>query len=111
VAEGYFPPASDAASDDPGAIRRHSRDVARAVRLAMQGKLNAVATVTLTPGATTTTLNDPRISASSYIGLMPTTASAAAAAAYVLSQTTGTATISHASSAATDKVFRCLIIG
>lgn len=83
---------------------------------AMQGSLNVTSQtpVTLTPGATTTTIKDARIGGTSIIQLCPTTANAAAA----LSTTWITvpplktiATINHVNSALTDRTFDYIIIG
>lgn len=77
------------------------------------GKLNATVDVTLTASVTTTTLNDSRIGASSFLDFMPQTANAATAKAniYVTGRTKGQATINHASSANVDQTFTVLIIG
>lgn len=65
-------------------------------------------TVTLTANAASTTLTDVRITASSVISLMPTTANAAAAIAttYIGTTAIGSATITHANNAQADKTFR-----
>lgn len=97
----------------------HKRRVARTVNLLLQGKLNAVTTVTLTANTTTTTITDARITSSSFIGFMPKTANAAAALAnlYVSAQmgsngtVAGSATLTHANNAQTDRTFNVLIIG
>ena len=79
----------------------------------IQGKLNVVTTVTLAAGATTTTLTDSRISAESYIGLVPTTANAATAmtALYVSAKTSGSATLTHNNTADVDRTFDVVILG
>lgn len=79
----------------------------------MLGRLNAGIDVTLTDGAATTTLTDPRLGPNSFIGLMPTTAHAATelATLYVTDRTKGAATLHHANNAQTDRTFRALIIG
>jgi hypothetical protein len=70
-------------------------------------------TVTLTANAASTTLTDYRITASSVISLMPTTANAAGAIAttYIGTTAIGSATITHANNAQADKTFRYSIIG
>jgi len=70
-------------------------------------------TVTLTANAASTTLTDVRLTASSYIGLMPTTANAAGAIAttYIGTRAIGSATITHANNAQADKTFIYCIIG
>jgi len=90
-----------------------ARRIASVVNLAMQGKLNATALVTLTPAAASTVLSDRRIGPDSFLGLMPLSASAAASLAttFVASRAAGSATLAHASDAATDRHFGILIIG
>jgi hypothetical protein len=89
------------------------RQVTTTLRNTTEGKLNAVGDVTLTANAASTTLVDIRIGPDSFIGLMPTTANAAAALAstYVSSRGDGTATITHANNAQTDKIFTYIVIG
>ena len=97
----------------------HRRKLARAVNGVLQGKMNAVSTVTLTANSATTTLTDDRITPKSYIGFMPTTANAAAALAnlYVTNRistngtTIGNATLNHANNAQVDRTFTIVIIG
>lgn len=99
--------------------KEHRRKLAAVVNSMRNGKLNAVTNVTLTPGGTTTTFTDQRITPQSVILLMPQTANAAAAVAslagpiYVSSttQVNGSAVITHASNAQTDRTFAVLIIG
>ncbi len=70
-------------------------------------------TVTLTANAASTTLSDYRITASSVIALMPTTANAAGAIAttYIGTTAIGSATITHANNAQADKTFKYSITG
>lgn len=67
-------------------------------------------TVTLTASVASTTLTDTRITASSVITLMPTTANASAeiGAGTIFIGTTaiGSATITHANNAQVDRTFR-----
>jgi hypothetical protein len=87
--------------------------LSRAVRNALQGKLNCTGSITLTASSTTTTLSDARIGAASVILFMATTANAATAAAalYVSARTRGSATLTHASSANVDQTFAFIVIG
>ena len=73
----------------------------------------ATGTVTLTVSATTTTLSDRRIGASSIILFMPTTSNAAGALSglYVTGRQEGQATLNHASDANADKTFGYCIFG
>ncbi len=91
----------------------NARLVATVLNLAMQGKLNATATVTLTPNATETDLADRRIGADSFVALMPLSASAASALAttYVAVRVPGLLTLHHADAPAIDRRFGVLIIG
>lgn len=93
--------------------KEHRRKLAEVANLAMQGKLNAVAQVTLAASATTTTVTDARIGANTYFGFQPLTADAAAALSglYVSAQQKGQATLTHASTASVDRTFNVLLIG
>ncbi len=75
----------------------------------LRGKINVVAdsTFTLTAGATTSTLTDERIGPKTLIKFMPTTSAAATAAGtiYVTNRLRGSATVNHASAAATTQTF------
>ena len=64
-------------------------------------------TVTLTAGATTTTLTDAAITPSSHISLMPTTANAGAENWHIppATITNGSAVITHANAATVDRTF------
>ncbi len=89
-----------------------NRSIVERVNAALAGRLNTVTSVTLTAGATSTTLTDPRISAVSYLGLTPLSATAAAATSlYVSARTKGAATLTHNNTADTDRTFSVLIIG
>lgn len=83
------------------------------LRNGIDGKLNNVTDVTLTASSTTTTITDPRIGPDSHLSFTPTTATAATAAGglYVSARDTGTATVTHASTADTDKTFTLAIVG
>lgn len=88
--------------------------VTDAINRLLRGQINCtVPAFTLNPNATSTTLTDPRLSPDSHIDFKPVTADAAAAkpSIYVTSQTNGSATINHASSASADQTFSVLIIG
>ena len=110
-----YPAVPDVGVDE----KEHRRRLARAINGLLQGKMNAVTTVTLTANSATTTLTDDRITPKSFIGFMPTTANAAAALAnlYVSNRMStngtviGNATLTHANNAQTDRTFTVLIIG
>jgi hypothetical protein len=89
------------------------RQVANAVISLFDGKSNNTGLVTLRASQTTTTLDDQRITAQSFIEFMPLTANARAAKAnlYVSAQGKQTATLTHASNAAVDQDFRYVVVG
>jgi len=89
------------------------RRTVETVQMLMRGKFNAVTTLTLTPGVTTTVFIDERIGGESFIGLTPLSANAAAALAttWVSVRDKGQATISHANAASVDRAFSVLIVG
>ena len=92
--------------------REHRRIIALVVGRILDGKINSTGTVTLTASATSTTLNDARISPNSKIFFQGTTQNAAGEIGmYVSSKGNGTATITHASSALSDRTFDYLVIG
>lgn len=110
-----FPPVPEVLPD----VKEHLRKLARGINSLLQGRMNAKTTVTLTAGATTTTLQDARITVDSFVGLMPTTANAAAALSttYVTNRMSangtaaGTVTLTHANNAQVDRTFIVLLIG
>lgn len=101
----------------PGVTPGYSdpREQGNAINRALAGKLNATLGVTLAANAAFTTVTDPRLSKSSFIGFCPLTATAAAelgvGTLYVSSQGKGTLTLAHADNAQTDRNFRILVIG
>lgn len=88
-------------------------EVRDAVRQMTRGRSNAVGTVTLTTGVTTSVVTAKRvISTASAIVLMPTTANAAAALATTFVTTAKDQfTITHANNAQADRTFRWGAIG
>ena len=95
------------------------RDLIRivmAVRQLMEGRSNAVGTVTLASGpATATTVSAPNCGPGSKVFLFPASASAAAAAAttYVLpgNVTSGQFIVSHAAGPPNDRTFFWVALG
>lgn len=89
------------------------RRIAEAVNSILRGKTNNVTTVTLTANAATTTLTDSRIGGGSFIGFSPTTSNAAAGmtALYVSAKAKGSATLTHANNAQTDRTYDVVIVG
>lgn len=95
--------------------KEHRRRLAETANQAVRGKLNAQIDLTLEANADQTIVEDPRITPYSFIGMMPTTANAAAEIAngtlYISSRGDRTATVEHANTADTDRTYRVLIIG
>jgi hypothetical protein len=89
------------------------RQLAQAINLATDGKLNSIGEVTLTENVTTTIILDKRMGVDSVLLLFPTSANAVAiiASVYVSFKGKETATITHTSDANTDKTFDYIIIG
>lgn len=98
----------------------HRRKLARAINSILQGKMNAVTTLTFTANSATSVLTDDRITPNSFIGLMPTNVNSALALLagwYVSNRIStngnirGNATFVHANNAQVDRTFTVLIIG
>lgn len=89
------------------------RKIASVVNNINGGKTNNTGTVTLTANAASTVVADFRVTSSSVIVLMPTTANAAGAIAttYVSSRGSKTMTLSHTNNAQTDKTFGYAVVG
>lgn len=90
------------------------RQVHQAIKELIEGRSNAVGTVTLTANATTTTVAAPTVNRNAIVLLSPTTANAAAAIAttYVtVSASGGAFTLTHANNAQTNRTFGYLVIG
>lgn len=89
------------------------QSIYRVVLNLTNGKMNATGSVTLTASVATTTLTDARIGGSSVILFSPTTANAAGALGglYVSAKAKGSATLTHASTATTDRTFDYVVIG
>jgi len=92
------------------------RDGTRLVTAVLQlirGRSNAVGSVTLTAGATSTTVDFVNCSQDSQVFLSPRTANAAAALAttYISSVGNKSFTIAHANAASTDRTFGFAALG
>ena len=94
-------------------IEHWVQKIAIAVNELMDGKANGFGEVTLTAASTTTTLTDRRIGADSFIVFRPRTANAAAAmdTLWVSARTKGSATLTHDSTADTDRTFEYEVRG
>ena len=92
----------------------HRRMLARAINRINTGKVNCTLDVTLNAGVGTTTIADPRIAATSFLGWMPQTASASTAeraGIYVTGRMKGSAVLNHAANAAPDQILTIVILG
>ena len=95
----------------------HGRQIALVLNRVNQGKINAVAELTLRASETTTVLEDARLAQGSFVYLDPITANAAAKLAagtvYCLSANRlgGSWIFTHANAGTTDRTYRVLIIG
>lgn len=87
--------------------------VVQSVRELYEGRSQAIGTVTLTAGQTTTVVNHQNCAPSSYPQLEPMTANAAAARAttYISAVAKGSFTITHANNAQTDRTFSYALRG
>jgi len=87
--------------------------IARAVNNILQGKILSTGEITLTANSGTTTLTDSRIGPNSHISFTPTTANGAAALSglYVSARAAGSATLTHANNAQSDKSFTYSVLG
>lgn len=90
-------------------VNIHLWNLTDAVNGLTDGYSNAVGEVTLTAGATSTTVTDNRFQSSMEVVLTPKTANAAAALATTYIATAdkakGTFVVTHANNAQTDRVF------
>jgi hypothetical protein len=92
--------------------RKHRRALATTLRGAMRGKINAGLQVTLTPSATTSIIEDARITLQSAILMSPLTAHGAADMNSMWFQpVNGSVVINHASNTNADRTFNMVIIG
>lgn len=107
------PPPTQSVSELAAYLRR-LYDALRPLRM---GKTENVGEVTLTANAASSTISDIRISKQSVISFLPRTANAAAELAngtmYILkaNQTTGSAVVTHANNAQTDREFLYSVVG
>jgi hypothetical protein len=107
------PPQIPTVPSDMPSIRTTIIRFAQAINAILRGQIGCTLMVTLAPSATTSTFSDSRIGGYTWIGLTPITASARTAALagiYVVAGQ-GSATINHASNAATDQTFAVALLG
>lgn len=88
---------------------KNETEIIQAINQVNSGNINNTGTVTLTANAATTTVTNSKVSAASYIELMPATANAAtekaAGTMYVSTRNNGSFVITHANNAQTDRTF------
>jgi len=93
----------------------HARLIAETANSLRDGKVNSIESFTLTASVASSTLTDARIGPDSFIGFMPRTANAAAeignGTMFVSARGQGTATITHANNAQTDRTFTYVVLG
>lgn len=99
----------------PGIAETDLKKIVLAIQQLAAGRSNAVGSVTLATGATTTTVSTPNCAAGSTPILTPATANAAAelgnGTIYVSAVTNGAFTIAHANSATAGRTFLYAILG
>lgn len=95
--------------------QQHRRSIAQWEREAHQGHLGNTGNITLGTGTAATAVKDFRVGPFSFIGLMPTTANAAAelgsGGMYVSDRSAEGFTITHASTTTADRAFVYCILG
>jgi len=90
---------------------RHRRRIAAWANAVNAGHIQNTGVTTLGTSTATTVVTDSRVGNTSFIGLMPVTADASAAGAYVSSQSKGAFTITHPNNSQNDRTFRYCILG
>lgn len=95
------------------AAEKDTRRQNHILRQLIEGRSNAVGTVTLTANAASTVVTAPTCGINSAVFLFPTTANAAAivAATYVGTVASGTFTVTHTNNANADKTFFFVCLG
>lgn len=91
------------------------RQTAQAVNLLIDGKFNAIGSVTLTASAASTAVTDYRAGPDSVIVFTPTTANAAAeqgnGTLFLSARAKQGFTLTHANNSQTDRTFLYIVIG
>ena len=93
-------------------VPEHLRKLSEILNGVLDGRTNAVGSVTLTNTPTTTTLTDPRIGTNTVITFMPQTSGAALEmlGLHVTARGKGTATLTH-SNAETTRTYAYMLAG
>lgn len=88
----------------------HRRNIAQAVNQLIEGKTNAAGAFTLTANVTSTIVTNERVSESSHVSITATSANAAAAlSGLYITSGSGQFTVTHASTATTDRTYTYLV--
>jgi hypothetical protein len=99
----------------PGLTETDPKKIVLAIQQLAAGRSNAVGSVTLATGASTTTVTTTNCAAGSVPILVPTSANAAAeignGTMYVSAVANGAFTITHANAAATGRTFLYAVVG
>lgn len=93
--------------------RVQSREFAKAINAILNGNINSTGTVTLTASSTTTVVTNRLIGKDTIMILVPTTATAATAMTKVRQAFTAQfeITLTHDSTADTDRIFKYVLLG
>ncbi len=113
MTQTYFPARPKPQEDMPDE-RQHRRQLAQQLTTAIQGRLDCTFSLTLTANAASTTIIDSRISLSTAVLAMPTTANAAAEignGTMYFTPTAGQCVVTHANNAQADRTFTIAILG
>ncbi len=99
----------------PGITETDLKKIVLAIQQLAAGRSNAVGSVTLTPGASSTTVTTANCAAGSVPILVPASANAAAEAGngtmYVSAVANGAFTVTHANSTMAGRVFLYAVVG
>lgn len=98
--------------DDPDE-RRHRERIASAINGLIGGKLDVTGTFTLAASVTSTVVSDNKFEANQVVLWVPLTSNAAAALGglYLSTRSRGSFTVTHASTASTDRTFAYVRLG
>lgn len=113
MTQTYFPARPKPQEDMPD-DRQHRRQLAQQLTTAIQGRLDNTFSLTLAENVASTTIIDSRISLSTAVLVMPTTANAAAEignGTMYFTPTAGQCVVVHANNAQTDRTFTVAILG
>lgn len=113
MTQTYFPARPKPQEDMPDE-RQHRRQLAQQLTTTIQGRIDCTLSLTLTANVASTTITDSRISLSTAVLAMPTTANAAAeigAGTMYFTPSAGQCVVTHANNAQIDRTFTMALIG